>query len=579
MRYLNTAVGLVLTLTSPVLAQPENPPPRPVPGGQGGPTLPTSQELLRLVPIASTQNRNLRSFAFDVLHTTGAVEGMRTRGWYSGPGQLSLITLDERDNTPLLYLQGGKGMVYDAAAMRCLQFTYGNFGYNFGLQGKKALVMGLNMNPEHGKDRCDIDLRSLFPEDVTVVPLERGVYELTASGEECTASIRLALDLPESWGKFTLTDTKKTPHVPMVTIEIVDVNRDISAERLAFPGLKSCAEKLNLTAFPTDDAELIRCWESYLEGFKQKAPAELQAKIKEFDTARMKESQLALLLAFRSHFIRCGLRNTEMRARLAELRGDLPIVPADKKIDWDMLAASDKVISTALRTAFKQQTPLREPPSPAAREAEKLFEALAKKLTSARGFKVDYESKVITSMTLGNVQGTLQQAPGNRLKLTYTYADGTSLPGAQPAPPVDRVTLVSDGTKVVCHNGFKVTNTEVVNEKLDENLPGWLIRIGVFFGTSSHVCRGEDNDYRTLAMSDLKMVGKEKVDGRLANVISYTLTKGQASGAQHKLWIDIETGLPIKQTMETKDHFGFTETYRNWELQPKLPAETFTLPK
>jgi outer membrane lipoprotein-sorting protein len=264
------------------------------------------------------------------------------------------------------------------------------------------------------------------------------------------------------------------------------------------------------------------------------------------------------MLVYRSHFVRTGTRDPKARAKVESGMGDNPIIPKDKKLDWEALAERDRTISAALREALARQTPLREPrPAEDVRaeaEGKKLFEALEQKLAGAKGYRVEYESEVLTSMSHGRVKGTLALAPGNRMKLVNEFAPADPLLHE----PDGKMTFVSDGKTLVLYNTAtgKPGKTEPVMDRVQETLTGWLIRIG-----------------------DFKRAGKEKVNGREANIITFTLTKGMVGKTSHKLWLDAETGLPLKQVVETQDRFGVVETYHNWELSPALPEETFALPK
>src|SRR5689334_19617442 len=100
------------------------------PPAPAGEKLPTVEQLIPLVPRVSSRSEHVRSFAFETTFFSDGTNGMRTRGWYAGPGRFALLVLDAADNTPLLYASGGKGVVYDALAGRCLPFDYGSIGYN-----------------------------------------------------------------------------------------------------------------------------------------------------------------------------------------------------------------------------------------------------------------------------------------------------------------------------------------------------------------------------------------------------------------------------------------------------------------
>ncbi len=332
--------------------------------GQNPQRVPTVQELLPLVPAVSTRNQAVRSFAFDALLSSGGAEAMRTHGWYSGPGQLALLVLDEADGTPLLYAQGGNGVVYDALEARCLPFTYGSLAYFFGFADKEKtkLAMSMNVNAERSASGLfELDLRSCFTaEDSTVDVVGPGAYRLTSTGQESRASIRVAPGEAPPWGRFTLSSQDRNARTaPLIAIEIVDVNRYVSAERLVFPALQPFTGQVCLTAFPETDEVLNRVWNVCADALKHKAPAELRANSAALLTPQMKQAWLAQMLAHRSHWVRIALRDPSKRATLTAGKGDVSLIPSNKTIDWNFLASHDKTIAASLREMLKQQTPLR----------------------------------------------------------------------------------------------------------------------------------------------------------------------------------------------------------------------------
>ena len=70
-----------------------------------------------------------------------------------------------------------------------------------------------------------------------------------------------------------------------------------------------------------------------------------------------------------------------------------------------------------------------------------------------------------------------------------------------------------------------------------------------------------------------------------ANLIEYPIDVGGKGNSKLtcKLWLDSQTGLPVKRvviwTQGEKSITLVTETYSQWELDPKLPEDTFALPK
>ena len=65
-------------------------------------------------------------------------------------------------------------------------------------------------------------------------------------------------------------------------------------------------------------------------------------------------------------------------------------------------------------------------------------------------------------------------------------------------------------------------------------------------------------------------------------MLSHTLqVKGGGKPVSMKLWLEAETGLPVKLTMTggTSDVKELTETYGEFSLDTKVDPKTFELPK
>ncbi len=215
------------------------------------------------------------------------------------------------------------------------------------------------------------------------------------------------------------------------------------------------------------------------------------------------------------------------------------------------------------------------PPGPNGDGARKRFEAMERRLAGARGYQVEFESDVTTSLALGKVRGTLLLAPGNRMKVTVEVIS----PDHRQALPGDQFALVSDGKNmaVLVGPGGKPQKVEPANDRHQDTLTGWGLRIGLFFAATGHVNHGGDDDYRSLKLSDFKAAGEETVGCRRAEVIEFKVAKSGVP-TRHRLWLDAETGLPLKLAVETREGFGVAETYRNWVLDPSVPDGTFALP-
>jgi outer membrane lipoprotein-sorting protein len=219
------------------------------------------------------------------------------------------------------------------------------------------------------------------------------------------------------------------------------------------------------------------------------------------------------------------------------------------------------------------------PAAQAQEAAQKLYEALEQKLSKAKALKFDFaidgfhdrEEEVI------KWKGTMILADGNRLKVTFAGQEGKSRIHS---------TIVSDGKTLADQYQFDGKQPELhtspVEKKLVDRVVGHLSPIGAYFGIIN--IPREFRDAALLKLSGFKMVGKDKVADRAAVVIEYQfpLTEKELT-TTCKLWLDAQTNLPLKRTLEVPDTgkilFRAVEMYSGWELDLKLPEGTFTLPK
>jgi outer membrane lipoprotein-sorting protein len=207
-----------------------------------------------------------------------------------------------------------------------------------------------------------------------------------------------------------------------------------------------------------------------------------------------------------------------------------------------------------------------------AQDAQKLYEAMEQKLAKAKAHKIGFNIKGDQGGDPFNGKGTLILATGNRLQMTYE---------AQIGKQSRKGTTVSDGKTLVRHrveDGKPEMKSMPIHDKHYEVVSGWLIRAGLFVGME----RAESNNPKgssILKLSEFKMAGKEKIGGCDANVIEYQLALADNTNTLTcRLWLDAQTGMPLKRVLEG-DGFRVIETYSQWELDPKLPEDTFTLPK
>jgi outer membrane lipoprotein-sorting protein len=211
--------------------------------------------------------------------------------------------------------------------------------------------------------------------------------------------------------------------------------------------------------------------------------------------------------------------------------------------------------------------------------AQKLYESMEKKCSQAKAQKIDFAAEV-TDRPGGQmtIKGSALLATGNRIKMTFEGTEGNR---------AMKGTVVSDGKMMVMKGEFDGkpdSKTQPAPEQLYQTLNGWLIRAGLFLAFESGL-RQNPKDASELKLSGFKMLAKDKVGGRDANVIEFQMTPAEAkdSVGTCKLWLDTQTNLPLKRTIEVtrngKSAERITETYAQWEVDPIIADSVFMLPK
>jgi outer membrane lipoprotein-sorting protein len=201
--------------------------------------------------------------------------------------------------------------------------------------------------------------------------------------------------------------------------------------------------------------------------------------------------------------------------------------------------------------------------------AQELYEAMELKLVKAKAHRFSYELDGMHMDTPLKAKGVLILASGNRVKLTFEGTNGKT---------AIKITIVSDGKTQQRHreiDGKADVRSSDVHDKCFAFLAVHLSRVGAYNGILELDSAFPENPGH-LKLSGFKLLGKEKIDGRETNAIGYQMTHRKWK-VTCKLWLDAQTNLPVKRIVE--GDIRMVETYSRWELDPKLPAETFTLPK
>ncbi len=214
-----------------------------------------------------------------------------------------------------------------------------------------------------------------------------------------------------------------------------------------------------------------------------------------------------------------------------------------------------------------------------ANDAEKLFRAMEKKITAADSVRVVADITLHEGGKDGKVKSTLALAQGNKINhVTRMLGDGLDF----------SLGVVADGTNIRYTPDTGAVKPGPVPKRLHERASAMLSRAG-FFGGSWLFVRGggkaKDKDLKIeviYRVHGFKMGRAEKLNGRNAKVLHYHLDVEGKDQSSITLWLDAKTLIPMKRVI-LPDKKGavhrITEAYTEFQLNPKLDARTFELPR
>jgi hypothetical protein len=214
-------------------------------------------------------------------------------------------------------------------------------------------------------------------------------------------------------------------------------------------------------------------------------------------------------------------------------------------------------------------------------EAKKLFEAMEARLTKAKNVSLSYSVELeVDGKKLLALKGSLTFAEGDRVCLD---AEGNVF--GRDA----KLTLISNGKRLRSTSTAELKGQpkEVPTPK---NLTGALARLvsrsGIFLGIENlDVDRDQERELKPgelFPVSDLKLGGKEKVEGREARVLTYKIVGPRNKAGDVTLWVDLLTRLPLKHVVipsEGKEKGRLVEIYTSIKIDEKLDPKQFELPK
>ncbi len=208
-------------------------------------------------------------------------------------------------------------------------------------------------------------------------------------------------------------------------------------------------------------------------------------------------------------------------------------------------------------------------------EASRLFRAMEKRLTEADTLTLRFALAVeADGKTLFTLKGTVAIARGDRVRES---CDRTGL------GPDTRSELIADGkrlrttvanaregkvTTIACPKGLGATFVKVLT--YTDHVSGW-----VFLDLTREQQLKPDAMFR---IKDLKLISKEKVSGREAQMLSYSVILINGMTLPVALWIDVQTGLPLKRLTVFTNGGGSsrtTETFAEIRSNEKIDPRQF----
>lgn len=222
-------------------------------------------------------------------------------------------------------------------------------------------------------------------------------------------------------------------------------------------------------------------------------------------------------------------------------------------------------------------------------EAEKLFRDMEKKITAAKGLEVVFTYQLEGKTT----KGSLLLTNDNKARLQVSGRFSFGIKGNA------NFEMVSDGKKFKTKGarlvsgptgkaGFKLGGqTEGETPKafhawyaatVSRSGMGPLV-LGLPYTLGAEI--DPDGEETRMKVYDFKAGAAEKVGKRQAKPVRYRCGKGGDDDPEVTVWIDTETGLPLKRVyaLPRGERIRITENYSEVNLNPKVDAKALELPK
>jgi len=209
---------------------------------------------------------------------------------------------------------------------------------------------------------------------------------------------------------------------------------------------------------------------------------------------------------------------------------------------------------------------------PTPNEAEKLFRAMVEKIKAAQAVQVTFhcegKGKEQGKDVEAKARGSLLFTKDNKARLVMS----TNETGKEVT-----IEAISDGKRwKMAESPATVAKAEAepTRKDLHSMLSTKWTEVGFF--SINYLFNAGASAGPKCRLADFGAGAAEKVGGRDAKVVTYSVLSLGPVG-QVTFWIDAETLLPLKRVIATEAARG-TEIY-NFNLNPKVDAGTFTLPK
>jgi outer membrane lipoprotein-sorting protein len=209
-------------------------------------------------------------------------------------------------------------------------------------------------------------------------------------------------------------------------------------------------------------------------------------------------------------------------------------------------------------------------------DAEKLYRAMEKKVRAAKAIHFVFDGQVSGMGMKSTLKGEVRMAQGEKANLAL---DG------QFAGQSMKMTIISDGKKAYTkYNETASTKDNDPSEKHFDQALNMVSRMGMVAAFMSMQPPGKDTDFdKTFPIKEFKLGAKEKIGKQDTQVVEYQVMPSGQPAAKVTLWLDTQTQLPVKREIVSQDPKGnelrISETFTTFELDPKIDAKVFELPK